>query len=225
MSSNFEPFLNDLKISECTPGVLLHARFDDERLADIEIPFDLPSRLTKAVQKRRAEFCAGRLLCHIGQKLLGLETHFVEADASRAPIWPPNVAGSITHSRGHAVVWVAARPDVSLGVDIEPIAGKSALEAILSSVLNDEEVGLASGDPSALTAMFSAKETLYKTLYPHVNRFFGFKAAKVIACQSDVIALELTEGLAEKLSAGRRFDVLVEHVSPGIRTRLCIDGA
>lgn len=69
--------------------------------------------------------------------------------------------------------------------------------------------------PEALyyTLLFSAKESLYKALYPHVQRFFDFQAAEMESHTAGSWQLCLKEGLSPALPQGTLFQVLAR-ISP-----------
>ncbi|WP_248944496.1 4'-phosphopantetheinyl transferase family protein [Serratia silvae] len=81
-------------------------------------------------------------------------------------------------------------------------------EEIAGSILSDKEQRfLALSDvPLSLAVMivFSAKESLYKALWPIVRRFFDFSAAEVCALDSKEggFALRLTEDLSASWPSG-----------------------
>ncbi|HDX8597363.1 TPA: 4'-phosphopantetheinyl transferase superfamily protein, partial [Aeromonas dhakensis] len=63
-------------------------------------------------------------------------------------------------------------------------------------------VGL--GRAEALTLIFSAKESLFKALYPRVGRYFDFLDARWLTMTEQTLTLELVGGLTPTLPAGWR---------------------
>ncbi len=59
----------------------------------------------------------------------------------------------------------------------------------------------------AFTLAFSAKESLFKALYPKVNAFFDFSAAEIInlSIETRSFVIQLKETLGVDLNKGRRF--------------------
>ncbi len=59
----------------------------------------------------------------------------------------------------------------------------------------------------ALLVTFSVKESLYKSLYPTVRRYFGFDAVKICSIDNRVgrVSLELTQNLTTELTKGTKF--------------------
>ncbi|WP_353029289.1 4'-phosphopantetheinyl transferase superfamily protein [Mesorhizobium sp. M1004] len=107
---------------------------------------------------------------------LGQLTTEIPIGPDRAPVWPKGSVGSITHARGHCACFAKGDPGWQAGVDIEAIASGHPLESILSMTANQRERALIARQtalpPDRLaTLLFSAKETLFKGLYPVVRRF------------------------------------------------------
>ncbi|WP_425040901.1 4'-phosphopantetheinyl transferase family protein [Primorskyibacter sp. S187A] len=212
------PFLHDLHIRPCGDGWLATAGFDPEHLHAAALPVSLPDRLRGAVLKRQAEFLAGRTLCFLLQKHMGLAPTAVHIGAGRAPVWPSGLAGSISHSNNQVAVLLFCRTDLFIGLDIEAIATERALSAIRSSVLNSAEVSLLEHNPEKMTAAFSAKETLYKALCAHAGRFFGFSAAHVVRLTQECITLSLQENLGRSFLANDHIDIHWRIAPPGVQT-------
>ena len=64
----------------------------------------------------------------------------------------------------------------------------------------------------AVTAIFAAKESLYKALWPELRRVMDFCAAEVVGwdAQNTRLTLRLTETFSVEFYAGREFTVEVE---------------
>lgn len=196
-------------------GTLVTARFDLSAYAPdlferLHIAF--PDRLSRAVDKRRAEYLAGRTLARVAQETLGHTPEQIPSAENRAPVWPTALAGSISHARGHVACLLLPRTAGAPGIDIEAIATDNALSAITKTALLNTDAALLQGShlpwPTAATLLFSAKEALYKALFPTVQRFFGFDAARLARPPSDTtLTLELTQTLHPNLPAGTAFTV------------------
>jgi enterobactin synthetase component D len=195
-------------------GLLLKARYNIARFSpSLFARLDIlrPDSLARAVDKRLAEFLAGRILAQAGQQALGHVPLPVQIGDDRAPVWPAGLAGSISHTRDHCACLVLPAYGGHPGVDIESIASGPGLETILKFTMNPAEAALLTGCPdyaTAATLCFSAKETLFKALYPVVGRFFGFECAELHDMPGpDRIRLTLTETLHADLPAGISFDI------------------
>ncbi|MGR4051658.1 4'-phosphopantetheinyl transferase family protein [Kosakonia cowanii] len=176
--------------------------WQDELFARYAIPF--PPRLHAAGVKRRAEYLAARY----GAKLL-LAHHGCDASvgmaADRAPLWPAGWCGSLSHTHDRAIAIIAPGDGgLTPGVDIEMLAPETMRETA-DMFTSAQEQALLAACPlpyeSALLIAFSAKESLFKALYPEVRRFFDFDAARV--CQIDTTAQRITLELTQTLTARR----------------------
>jgi enterobactin synthetase component D len=141
---------------------------------------ELPASLDRAVAKRRAEYAAGRR-CAL-DAVRALRPGFAGQIASddRAPRWPDGIVGSITHTDHFA--WAAAGLTSSvrgIGVDSEVIPSAEAVDAIrkVATAPDDAPPGLGLDEPTHYALLFSAKESLFKCLYPIVRQMFWYEDA------------------------------------------------
>jgi enterobactin synthetase component D len=161
---------------------------DEERFAVIA----LPPQLDRAVPKRRLEFLAGRYCARVALGRLAprwLEEP-IPVGADRAPVWPAGTVGAITHADGFAAAAVARSADArGLGLDSERIVAAAAMDAVAAQAVTREELGALAraglSEAVLLTLVFSAKESLFKCLYPLVGRYFDFQ---------DVAVVDVSEG-------------------------------
>jgi enterobactin synthetase component D len=149
---------------------------------------DLPAQIAGAVPKRKLEFLAGRSCAReaLGRLLGHPVAEVIAVGADRAPVWPAGIVGAITHSDGFAAAAVARATDaLGLGIDSEPILAAEAMDAVTEQAIVRGELdalrraGLE--EAVLLTLVFSAKESLFKCLYPRVGRYFDFQDAEVDA--------------------------------------------
>lgn len=171
---------------------------------------ELPPQLDRAVPKRRSEFLAGRVCARRALDRLGAAPATVAIGRDREPLWPPGVAASITHAGDRALCLAASDADtLGLGVDIErPLDAVRAAEIRGLVVAADEQARIADGfaDPAAgLAATFSAKESLYKALFPQVRRLFGFEAMRLIRVGPQRLDFACAEDLAPGVRRGQGF--------------------
>ncbi|MFD3546458.1 hypothetical protein ACFWUW_12740 [Streptomyces sp. NPDC058655] len=96
--------------------------------------------------RRRREYLAGRAAAADALAGLGLSGYPVARTPRGVPIWPPGLAGSISHS-AHWAVAIAVSADVAAhcGIDVEEPADQA--------------------DPAALE-LHSAREAVYKAMSP-----------------------------------------------------------
>lgn len=134
--------------------------------------------VARAVEKRRQEFRAGRQCARRALAELGAPAGALPVMPSRAPRWPEGVVGSITHCAGLAAAAVAWSRDLSgLGLDAELAEPLKA--PIVRLICTDAEIRwMASESPPPGTdwakVIFSAKEAVYKCVWPVVGRWIGF---------------------------------------------------
>lgn len=200
------------KVARCQFAL---SAYHDGLFAQLGVVF--PSCLTRAVPKRRAEFLAGRYLASMVLPSLGYPQFTVGIGDDRAPCWPDNVRGSLSHNANTALcaaqVYGTSPLTGGVGIDVETLMdGQQALE-FMPMIVNGGEYELLRRHPrtslsALLTLTFSAKESLFKMLYPQVGRLFGFLDAQLVALDEAQchFTLELTTELNAELRTGMRFE-------------------
>ncbi len=168
--------------------------------------------LDQAVVKRKAEFFAGRYAAHKAIRNLGVEETTVGIGKHHSPIWPDKLIGSITHNTTQAICAVAQSDNYqNIGIDLEDWIPLITANNIKADVIKASEEHIFSEIPlsfeQSLTLIFSAKESLFKALYPRVGFYFDFHAAKIIKINMDScdFSLELTQDLNQGLVKGDVF--------------------
>ncbi|WP_134643086.1 4'-phosphopantetheinyl transferase family protein [Pseudaestuariivita atlantica] len=198
--------LSGLVVEERAGAAYLRARYDRDVVPGAD---GMPEGFPGWAQGRQAEFAAGRVLAGSTLISLGFPPELARG-ADRAPVWPEGARGAITHTRDEVAVLVAAGAR-RIGLDRQPVAAGRSLDALRAEVLSAGDrsalEAVPGGEGVAETAGFSAKETLFKALYPEVGRMFGFAAARVVSAGPDRVTLVLTESLADGLAEGAAFDV------------------
>jgi 4'-phosphopantetheinyl transferase EntD len=165
-----------------------------------------------AVASRQREFAAGRAGARRLLGRLGLPDATIAASAERDPIWPPGFLGSISHTRDTCVVAVARRGAVrGLGVDIEadlPIEGE-----LWPMICTGPEIRWLGSLPfeargRAVRVVFSAKEAIYKCIFPLLRRMIGFDEVSldisIAARQFSAVPCGLTPGDLRRNDGGGR---------------------
>ena len=137
-----------------------------------------------ASEKRVQEFTLGRAAAHRALEQLGYRERFaILKGEGREPIWPPYYVGSITHSNEWGIAAASSdRTADSIGIDLQLVPEEFNL-AVLDRIAFDSEKRwvLESNEPSRNFALlFSAKESVYKALFPLTNRVLGFKEAELV---------------------------------------------
>jgi enterobactin synthetase component D len=200
-------------------GVLVECDFAVEQFSPSDNVIALPASLVRAVPKRQAEFVAGRWCARLAMQQLGLEPVEVAIGKDRAPVWPPLGCGSITHAgptHDQSAIACCALAFASdyrgIGVDIENLLVETTVAETQSLIIDAQERALLLAQdaswPWLMTLVFSAKESLFKALYPSVGRYFDFLDARLVELDlpAQRIGFALKVPLAPQLPAGFRID-------------------
>lgn len=195
------------------PGtVFLCTRFDPALLAEGDFQRTAvppPASIQRSVAKRQAEFLAGRLCARAALQQLDHLDFIPAIGEDRAPVWPGHISGSITHSTGHAAAIVGRKAQWrGLGMDLENVLSLERAERLAGEILTADEMqrmALIPREQIALlvTLTFSAKESLFKALYPIVQKRFYFEHAEVVEwSESGVVRLRLLTDLSSEWCDG-----------------------
>lgn len=199
------------------PGaVLVSGAFDPSRLAEGDFSHcgvEQPPSIGRSVAKRQAEFLAGRLCARQAMHELDGRVHVPVIGEDRAPVWPAEVCGSITHGTGWAAAVVGHKAQWrGLGLDTENMLSHERASRLAGEILTASELAdmaAAAQDQVALrvTLTFSIKEALFKALYPIVQKRFYFEDAQVLGWQQDGSArLRLLTDLSAEWHCGKELD-------------------
>lgn len=196
--------------------VLVSGRFDPAKLADGDFQRCLipqPASIQRSVAKRQTEFLAGRL-CAM-QAIWQLDGRQLAPDIGedRAPIWPDDICGSITHSTGWAAAIVAHKAQWrGLGLDTENMLSHERATRLAGEILTPEEMAQMAAGPVdhvalRVTLTFSIKEALFKALYPIVQKRFYFEHAQLLDWSDNGHArLRLLTDLSSEWHSGKELD-------------------
>lgn len=139
--------------------------------------------LIRAVECRRREFRAGRHHARIALRQLGCPDRPILRAEDRRPLWPAGYVGSISHSRHFsAAIAAPASAYLGLGLDLE-LATPLEPEHHRFIARPEERAALAEplhtpkGPLDRAKLVFSAKEALFKAVYPVTRQWFGFQEA------------------------------------------------
>lgn len=140
--------------------------------------------VSHAVEQRRREFAIGRDCARMAMRTLGIAAQAIPAGIDRAPIWPDGMVGSISHCAGLCGAVVARRANGfrSLGLDIEPASPLD--DDLMDAICTGQEIDWLEALPACQSglmarAIFSAKETVYKTQYPLSGQLIDFHAVSI----------------------------------------------
>jgi 4'-phosphopantetheinyl transferase EntD len=150
-----------------------------------------------AAPKRRNEFTAGRLAARRALAALGVPDIEIPVGAERAPQWPANIVGSISHTGSVAVAVVAPKSALtSVGVDVE-LDGAVQPE-LWPLLLRGNERAWIESQPTAAqrqwaTRFFSAKEAFYKFQHPLTRRWLDFRDVEITAASADSFVVRVPQ--------------------------------
>lgn len=165
-----------------------------------------------AVQKRKIEFCIGRLAAHASLSQISTRKIPILIGKYNEPLWPDGIVGSISHS-GKMAIAAVARMDVAagIGVDIELMPNNISANFI-DEVCSVNEAIWANDMPEKrlerAIMVFSAKESIFKTFFPIVHCVLDYKDVELIWQDSSHCFIgKLRKKLNETFDAGYSFMV------------------
>ncbi|WHT77235.1 4'-phosphopantetheinyl transferase family protein [Pseudomonas rhodesiae] len=193
--------------------VFLSTRFDPASLVADDFQrcaVPPPASIQRSVAKRQAEFLAGRVCARAALHQLGHRDCIPAIGEDRAPVWPASISGSITHSTGHAAAIVGHRAQWrGLGMDLENLLSLERAQRLAAEILTADElqrmVALAPEQVALLvTLTFSIKESLFKALYPIVQKRFYFEHAELLEwSETGQVRLRLLTDLSHEWCQGK----------------------
>jgi 4'-phosphopantetheinyl transferase EntD len=152
--------------------------------------------IRNAVLKRRREFTAGRLCAREVLFRLGVGNFPLLVGPGRAPLWPENIVGSISHCRNLCVVAATKDKGIKgLGVDVE-VAEPLEISVTELVCTEKEKQWIASTPPrngsDLAKIIFSAKESLYKCVFSFTGIPLDFMDVQIVLnMQTDEFVVEL----------------------------------
>lgn len=173
-------------------------------IAHAENLFESEARaLTRAVERRKAQFATGRAAARQALAHFGVDAVAIDIGEQREPLWPGRFVGAISHTNEWAIAWVApSSSQAGLGVDIE--AAQRLPEQTWPMIFTEQEAqGIsATGQADILaTAGFSVKESIYKAIFPTVQRFVDFKEVFLFwDRRAEAFRVELGDRIASELN-------------------------
>jgi len=205
---------------------LVSGHFDPTKLVEGDFPRCAvlpPASIQRSVAKRQTEFLAGRLCARAALQQLDGRDWVPGMGEDRAPIWPDDISGSITHSTGWAAAIVGNKQHWrGLGLDTENLLTPERATRLAGEILTPTEMQQMAAGPAEqialrVTLTFSIKEALFKALYPIVLKRFYFEDAQLIDWTEDGHArLRLLTDLSSEWQSGKeldgQFSVQGEHV-------------
>jgi 4'-phosphopantetheinyl transferase EntD len=140
--------------------------------------------VSRATDKRRREFTAGRECARLALGKLGVPPAPILTGERGAPRWPPGIVGSITHCDGYRAAAVGRTGDVAaIGLDAEPNGPlpPGVLDVVSHAAERARLAALTSAEAGVCwdRLLFCAKESVYKAWFPLTGRWLGFEDADV----------------------------------------------
>lgn len=136
-----------------------------------------------ATPSRMREFAAGRAAARMAMQDIGVNATSIPSGPDRAPVWPEDILGSITHTTRHCLAAVAPKGALSgLGIDLEEASPleRSLWDTILLATEQRALMAFPHADRGLMAKVaFCAKEAAYKAQYPTSRTLFGFDAMTV----------------------------------------------
>lgn len=158
-----------------------------EHMSDAQLTDTLYLEERKSLRSQREtrlqEFTLGRLCARKALARLGIRGHPIGIGKNREPLWPHGITGSISHCGNYCIVAVSSDERIaSVGVDIER---HEHLQKDITDMVctTNEKRWLATPSPCipacAETLIFSAKESVYKCLFPITKTFLEFSDLEI----------------------------------------------
>jgi enterobactin synthetase component D len=132
-----------------------------------------------AAPRRRLFFALGRAAARDALAELGVPPVAIGCGPGGEPLWPEHIVGAISHTGDLAIAIVGWQTDYAgLGVDVELLSpGLSARASRLVCTPSEMVWTADDGSNSRRTMLFSAKEAVFKALYPIERVWLGFSDA------------------------------------------------
>jgi enterobactin synthetase component D len=181
-------FLSELQLIDIAGMNVFLRQFDPVKYTQQQVEvygIELPESLQYAVVKRQAEFVAGRVVAGDGLAALGLSRVEIPIGPHRSPVWPEGVIGSISHNNCLAVATVRLQQEGRfVGIDVETMIPDVQCTDIKRMILHSDDYKYLTlnqlSQSQLMTLIFSAKESLFKAVYPSIKRYLEFHDARVV---------------------------------------------
>ena len=157
--------------------------------------------IASATPNRQKEFVAGRQLARALSEQLGLPPSPLRRAGDRAPVWPADRTGSLSHCDTLCAAAIGKRDSVqSIGIDVETI-GRVEQKLWPTLFTQKEADYFSSLAPNTValeaTLFFSAKEAFYKCQYPLTQEWVGLQDVEITRTDRHLLAIAPTRGAAQ----------------------------
>ena len=186
-------------------GPCIQIRYRTSQYSDqlfIDFGLRCPAHIASSTEKRKSSFFAGRLAAKVGMGALGVSEEDVGVGPRGEPLWPKTVSASLSHTDDTAMC-ILSCGQYRLGIDVERPMNVTDSYEVKKMIMTKFEQQYFSkfsfGKNCLTTILFSAKECLYKALYPEVQSYFDFLDVETI--RVDLLCSEITFRLCKNLCA------------------------
>lgn len=126
--------------------------------------------ISRAVDKRRREFRAGRHAARVALEALDIRDFRLLPGKGREPVWPAGIVGAITHTGNYCAAAVAST-EYSRGIGIDAEQNDPLKDELKPMICTPGELDWvaaqeAAGNGWVSKLIFSAKESIHKIYYP-----------------------------------------------------------
>lgn len=172
----------------------------------------LPPQIMRAAKRRQRSFAAGRMAARRAFAEAGVACADLGIGEDQLPLWPNGWIGCISHTDAIAAAIVMPDAGGVMGLDVERLQTAQVAHDISAAILPEATWPPGMAFEVAITCAFSAKEALYKALYPQTRQFREFSAARIEwlappGGQSAAARLILTEDWGAGWHAGAELEV------------------
>ncbi|WP_415882957.1 4'-phosphopantetheinyl transferase family protein [Neptuniibacter sp. QD72_48] len=187
----------------------------------LETGLKLPPSISDSSLTRQCEYLAGRFCAIESLTSAGFSAPIeITIGTHGSPIWPQGFIGSISHCEdlAAAVVMPKTSNNSAIGLDIEKVMAAELAQGVEGRILFGKDRNYQSAFDSFeqfLTILFSAKEALYKAIYPQAKKVLGFESAQLEAVypEENRITLSLTTSINKHLPQDHLFSVEYRYIN------------
>lgn len=167
-----------------------------------------PQAIRNSVISRQAEYFATRYMVATLMHSLDANNFQLMNDQRRAPIWPAELMGSISHSENLAATVIGKKSrkrTENVGVDIQKMISPEIAEEVAPLVITLEELkvtgelGLTKDE--AVSLVFSAKESIYKALNQYSSTELDFQSVSLFQIDNELMIFKPNLNLGRQLAA------------------------
>ncbi|MCM0148985.1 4'-phosphopantetheinyl transferase superfamily protein [Photobacterium galatheae] len=192
-------FISPAKILNIGPEQVIMREYNSKYFLEAEFAaqnINMPDTIKRSVVKRQAEFLAGRIVARDALHAIHHDDCQIPIGEHRAPVWPEGIIGAISHTGSAAIAIVKKQQEnAQVGLDMEVIIPEEQCDQLQAMLINEEERQLLKQQDlpwsTLVTLVFSAKESLFKAIYPEVRQYLEFLDSKVISFDSEAQTLSL----------------------------------